>query len=92
MTIGRHRSCTLVIEDQTVSRRHAAIQRRGDEWVIEDLGSKNGTRVNGVPVTGEVVIEPGDVLGFGASVLRFAPGGRRLFAAPREAEPAAQAA
>jgi hypothetical protein len=48
--------------------------------------------VNGVPVQGEVVIEPGDELGFGAERMRFAPGARRLFGPETPAEPARAAA
>jgi pSer/pThr/pTyr-binding forkhead associated (FHA) protein len=66
-----------------VSRRHAALRRDGDAWVVEDLGSKNGTRVNDVPVQGSAEVEPGDLLGLGGVTIRFAPGGRRLFATPK---------
>jgi predicted component of type VI protein secretion system len=82
LLIGRAEDSDLVISDRTVSRHHASLIHYDDGgWVIRDLGSKNGTRVNGVPVDVEAAIEPGDELGFGAAVMRFAPGGRRLFAA-----------
>jgi pSer/pThr/pTyr-binding forkhead associated (FHA) protein len=86
LVIGRHPSSNFVIDDPTVSRRHAAIHHEGQAWILEDLGSTNGTRVNGVRVRSEVAIDPGDELGFGAAVIRFAPGGRRLFGEPRHAE------
>jgi pSer/pThr/pTyr-binding forkhead associated (FHA) protein len=86
LVIGRHSSSNFVIDDPTVSRRHAAIHREGQAWILEDLGSTNGTRVNGVRARSKVAIRPGDKLGFGAAVIRFAPGGRRLFAEASRAE------
>ena len=47
-TIGRLADCDLRLDDTTVSREHAAVVRRGETWWILDLGSTNGTRVNGV--------------------------------------------
>jgi adenylate cyclase len=46
MTIGRASDCDLVLGDESVSRHHAQIRRDGDTWVITDLGSKNGVKVN----------------------------------------------
>jgi len=45
-TIGRSPDCGIFLDDVTVSRRHAAIEQRGERWLIEDLGSLNGTFVN----------------------------------------------
>lgn len=50
IVIGRNSSCHLVLPDDGVSRRHAAVRRRGDTFVLEDLGSKNGTFIEGEPV------------------------------------------
>jgi pSer/pThr/pTyr-binding forkhead associated (FHA) protein len=47
LVIGRDPDCALVVTDPTVSRRHAELRREGDRWVVADLGSSNGTRVNG---------------------------------------------
>ena len=47
MIVGRHRSCDVVINDETVSGRHCQITESPDGYVIEDLGSSNGTFVNG---------------------------------------------
>jgi hypothetical protein len=53
-----------------VSRRHASVGVRGAHVVIRDLGSTNGTRVNGAPIDGEVVLPPGDTpIGLGMNVI-----------------------
>jgi pSer/pThr/pTyr-binding forkhead associated (FHA) protein len=87
--IGRGAGSDFVIRDATVSRRHAAIHREGYAWFVEDLRSKNGTRVNGVPVHGRAVIAPGDELGFGAASVSFDPDERRLFSLLRVEQPIA---
>jgi len=51
--------------DLDVSSRHAAIIRQGDMFLLRDLGSKNGTLVNGRPLAGDVALKDGDVIGFG---------------------------
>ncbi len=60
LTIGRHNSCEILLPDRRVSRFHARITRHGKNFVIEDLGSKNGTFVNGVPVSAPQVLRDGD--------------------------------
>jgi pSer/pThr/pTyr-binding forkhead associated (FHA) protein len=89
VVIGRGVDSDFVIRDATVSRRHAAIHREGYAWFVEDLGSKNGTRVNGRPVHGRAVIAPGDEIGFGAAGVCFDPDERRLFSLLRVEQPAA---
>ena len=64
-SIGRDASCDLAIPDMTVSRRHAQLERTKDGWLITDLESTNGTRVNGWRVRGKVPIRAGDVVSFG---------------------------
>ncbi len=59
MTIGRHPDNDIVIANGAVSARHAAITRSGDQAVLEDLGSSNGTFVNGQRVA-QAVLAPGD--------------------------------
>jgi S1-C subfamily serine protease len=84
-TIGRHPSADVVFDaerDLDVSGRHAAVFREGDRWVVRDLGSSNGTWVNGVRIKGDRPLEPNDVLRFGAA-------GPQLSFVPREGEPAA---
>jgi serine phosphatase RsbU (regulator of sigma subunit)/pSer/pThr/pTyr-binding forkhead associated (FHA) protein len=58
--IGRSSHCEVHIADASVSRRHAEIVRRGDRFFIRDLGSHNGTRVNGTEVREPFEIDPGD--------------------------------
>jgi pSer/pThr/pTyr-binding forkhead associated (FHA) protein len=85
--VGRRHDSDFVIGDSTVSRRHAALHREGYAWFVEDLGSRNGTRVNGRRVHGRAVIAPGDELGFGAATARFEPDERRLFSLLRVEQP-----
>lgn len=66
VTIGRSTSSTLSFpESHLISRQHAAIQKRGNAWVVVDLGSSNGTLLNGVHVEGEMTISPGDIIEIG---------------------------
>ena len=46
-TLGRSRDCEIVLADPNVSRRHAELRPAGGTWVVEDLGSTNGVKVNG---------------------------------------------
>lgn len=71
--LGRLPSCGLTLEDTTVSREHAALVRRGDVWWVVDLGSTNGTKVNGRRAA-EHRIGPGDRLELGDVVLELAGG------------------
>jgi pSer/pThr/pTyr-binding forkhead associated (FHA) protein len=61
------------VTDTSVSRRHAEIRPSAGGWVIVDLGSTNGTRVNGAPVT-ERKLDDGDTITVGDAVLRFEAG------------------
>lgn len=70
-TVGRSRQCEIVVEDPNVSRRHAELRPRGGSWVLTDLGSTNGSRVNGRPVEGPTVVKPGDEIELGTAVMRF---------------------
>jgi hypothetical protein len=64
-TIGRDASCDLAIADMTVSRQHAQLERTADGWLLSDLESTNGTRVNGWRVRGQVPVRVGDLVSFG---------------------------
>jgi hypothetical protein len=70
-TIGRGRQADVVLSDPNVSRQHAEIRPRGGSWVINDLGSTNGSQLNGRRVEGSEVLRPGDEIELGASVLTF---------------------
>src|SRR5262245_39157638 len=69
--VGRDVSCDLVLASERVSRRHALVRVRDGEYVIEDLGSTNGTRVNGEPVTYPRVLRDGDGLAFADVEVEF---------------------
>jgi len=59
-TIGRAADCDITLPERAVSRYHVRVHRQGDRFVVEDLGSKNGTHLNGVPVHGSVAVQDGD--------------------------------
>jgi hypothetical protein len=65
-TIGRTRDCDLCLPDLSVSRMHALLVRREDGWVLSDLGSHNGTRLNGWLVREPVPVHAGDRVEFGS--------------------------
>jgi pSer/pThr/pTyr-binding forkhead associated (FHA) protein len=89
-TIGRE-GCDITIADPDVSRRHAAIQIVGEELSIEDLGSTNGTLVNGEAITARRSLREGDEVQIGSTVwrLRAPAGATRL--TERPSAPASQA-
>ena len=66
-SIGRDASCDLLIADMTVSRVHARLERTPDGWLLTDLASTNGTRVNGWRVRGRVPVRAGDLVSFGTA-------------------------
>ncbi|MGA8724674.1 MAG: DUF3662 and FHA domain-containing protein [Acidimicrobiales bacterium] len=70
VTIGRLPESTIVVNDPNASRRHAEIRRVGNDVVVVDLDSTNGTRVNGATVT-ERQLSDGDQIVIGTTVLRF---------------------
>jgi hypothetical protein len=70
VVVGRAPGADIVIGGSFVSGRHARFSRLGDELLIEDLGSTNGTTVNGVPVHGAEQLEDGDIVGIGDVTMR----------------------
>ncbi len=70
LTIGRLAECDVVLADSSVSRRHAELRRQGSDFVIVDLGSTNGTKVNGAGVK-ERRLADGDEITVGSAKLRF---------------------
>src|SRR5512133_3501634 len=69
MTIGRDSTNEIVINDAEVSRRHARLTFQGGKYVLEDLGSTNGTFVNGQRLAGPRVLKPGEVVSFGEQII-----------------------
>jgi Protein of unknown function (DUF3662)/FHA domain len=70
-TMGRSRQCDVMVDDPNVSRTHAEVRPRGGSWVLTDLGSTNGSRLNGRRVEGSEVLKPGDEIELGTTVLTF---------------------
>src|SRR3954447_10947884 len=69
-TIGRHDECNLRIKSSQVSRKHCELFEKKGLLLVKDLGSSNGTIVNGKKVQGQRVLEPGDELTIGPVQLR----------------------
>lgn len=70
LEIGRDLACDVVLEDTSVSRRHARLGWHGTGWTLVDVGSKNGTKLNGEPV-GAGELRDGDRIGIGRVMGRF---------------------
>jgi serine phosphatase RsbU (regulator of sigma subunit) len=91
VTIGRSRDSDIFLPDQWLSRHHAEILRKDANFFLHDLGSKNGTLLNGEPVHGDRRLRHGDVITLGEHVLTFSieqvdedsqpPEGTRIFSA-----------
>jgi hypothetical protein len=69
LLIGRHPNCDVIVPAATVSRRHAQLTFRDGGWILQDLDSTNGTRVNGQPV-GRCRLHPGDQLALADQLLQ----------------------
>ncbi len=72
ITIGRAPDNAIVIDDPSVSSRHAQVELSGETYRLKDLESTNGTRVNGIPIT-ETVLRFDDRIRFGGVEARFEP-------------------
>jgi hypothetical protein len=70
-TIGRSRQCDVVLDDPNISRTHAEIRPRGGSWVLSDLGSTNGSSLNGRRIERPEVLKPGDEIEVGTSLITF---------------------
>src|SRR5258705_8610121 len=70
LTLGRSPDCDYVVRSPAVSARHAELRRATDGWMLRDLGSRNGTRVNGWLVK-EQRLADGDVVTFGDATFVF---------------------
>ena len=71
LVIGRSADNAIVFDDPNVSRRHAEISATGGGWVVKDLGSTNGTKVNGTTITGERALRDGDIVSFASHSIRY---------------------
>jgi serine phosphatase RsbU (regulator of sigma subunit) len=85
LVVGRAPSADVVLADRFVSRHHVRLFRQGDALLVEDLGSRNGTLVNGAAIQGPTRLGPGDVIVLSASALTVAgAGGEPAPVAPPE--------
>ena len=74
LSIGRSSAAELCFpEDAGLSRQHFAFEPEGDDWTVQDLGSKNGTFVNNIPLKARLILKPGDRVTAGHLVIVFAP-------------------
>ena len=71
ITIGRLPECTISINDANISRNHAQVKATASAYFVVDLGSTNGTMVNGLRVNGEQRLHAGDIISIGSTHLRF---------------------
>ena len=74
--IGRAPECTLVVDDDYASNRHARVFQREGEWMVEDLGSTNGTLVSGRRIEGAVPFRPGAQVRIGRTEIELRRGPR----------------
>jgi adenylate cyclase len=81
-SLGRHPSNSIQLLDKIVSKEHCTIEQRGAEFVLRDLGSLNGTYVNGERVVGERALSHGDDIALGTTRARFDDGTGRALAPP----------
>ncbi len=68
LTIGREAGNAVTINDAEVSRKHSQFVLQGGKYVLTDLGSTNGTFVNGQRITGQHVLQPGDTISLGEQI------------------------
>jgi hypothetical protein len=70
-SIGRSLTNTLVIEDDFVSSEHALLTLRGQQWWLEDLGSRNGTNLNSLPISAETIVTSSDIVSIGRTDIKI---------------------
>jgi adenylate cyclase len=88
ISIGRDPSNDLVLSDSMVSRRHAILEQRDNQYILRDNGSSNGTMVNGDRVEDEKPLRDGDLVAIGSSRLLFQLDDTAEVSLPRSPEPA----
>jgi hypothetical protein len=69
--LGRSRDCDVVLDDPNVSRHHAEVRPSGGSWIVNDLGSTNGIKLNGRRIRGPESLKRGDVIELGTSSVTF---------------------
>ena len=69
--IGRSRDCDVVLDDPNVSRHHAEVRPSGGSWIVNDLGSTNGIKINGRRIRGPESLKRGDVIELGTARVTF---------------------
>ena len=69
MILGRAGDCDLVLDDRFLSRHHSRLSKEGDRLLLEDLGSRNGTLLNGSPVKAPTPVKAGDVIRISGSTI-----------------------
>src|SRR5579862_4785418 len=74
ISVGRSSAAELCFpEDAGLSRQHFAFEPDDDQWTVQDLGSKNGTFVNNIPLKARLILKPGDRITAGHLVVVYAP-------------------
>src|SRR5580700_830169 len=72
ISLGRSSAAELCFpDDNGLSRQHLALEREGDGWALRDLGSKNGTMLNGAKITARMPLKPGDRITAGHLILIY---------------------
>ena len=70
-SMGRSPTNTITLSDSYASAEHALLIYRGGQWWLQDQGSRNGTLLNGIPVTQPIVVSAGDIIGVGRVKLKL---------------------
>lgn len=70
-SIGRAYTNIIVLEDEFASNEHALIIRQGEKWLLEDVGSRNGTLLNDIVLAETAVVTPGDIIKIGNTQLKI---------------------
>ena len=71
VVIGREPDCQCILADETISARHVRFAYHHSQWWVEDLGSRNGTGLNGIPLTTPTIVIHGDAIQCGNTTLKI---------------------